>query len=352
MGFCWDPQERDWKEAFEKLCLYKKVNGNCDVPQHYKDHPSLGTWVSNQRLAKSKGNLTTERVKRLEELGFCWDSFERDWEEAFEKLCLFRKANGHCDVPKGYKDDPSLATWVNNQRATKKKGKLATEKKKKLDEIGFCWALKERDWEEAFEKIRLYKEENGHCDVPAGYKDDPTLGRWVSNQRKTKKKGDLTTERIKRLEELDFCWDPQERDWEESFEKLRLCQAVNGNCNMPRTYKDDPGLVRWVGTQRKAKNKGKLTTEREKRLNEIGFCWNLLERDWEQAFEKLRLYKEEKGNCNVPKGYKDDPSLATWVSNQRATKKKGKLATEKKKKLDEISFCWDLKERGWEESFD
>ena len=38
---------------------------------------------------------------------------------------------------------------------------------------------------------------------------------------------------------------------------------------------------------------------------------------WLEHFEALKLYKQEHGNCVVPRGYDDNPALATWVAEQR-----------------------------------
>ena len=76
----------------------------------------------------------------MEELGFCWDIKERNWEKAFEKLRLYAKQNGNCDVPKKYEDDPALGQWVGVQRRSKKNDKLSAERTQKLNDFGFKWS--------------------------------------------------------------------------------------------------------------------------------------------------------------------------------------------------------------------
>jgi hypothetical protein len=46
------------------------------------------------------------------------------------------------------------------------------------------------------------------------------------------------------------------------------------------------------------------------------------------------------GDCNVPKRYKANPQLGSWVKNQR---KQAKLDDEKINKLNDIGFLWNAK---------
>ena len=39
-------------------------------------------------------------------------------------------------------------------------------------------------WEQMFEKLLDYKDEHGDCLVPNRYEPDPSLGAWVSTQRR------------------------------------------------------------------------------------------------------------------------------------------------------------------------
>jgi len=63
----------DWDQKFDLLKMYKAEHGNCYVP---RNHPELGTWVDNQRLAFKAmfdGNapaLTWDQYSQLEAVGF------------------------------------------------------------------------------------------------------------------------------------------------------------------------------------------------------------------------------------------------------------------------------------------
>lgn len=40
-------------------------------------------------------------------------------------------------------------------------------------------------WEERYEQLKQFRQDNGHCLVPGRYKENPPLGRWVESQVRT-----------------------------------------------------------------------------------------------------------------------------------------------------------------------
>ena len=99
-----------------------------------------------------------------------------------------------------------------------------------------------------------------------------TLGSWVRKQGKNS--GILSKEKKQKLQSLGFIWDVHSEKWEKGFLKLREFKDENGNCSVTLSHITADGykLGSWVGVQRS--NKAKLSKERTKRLNEIGFIWS------------------------------------------------------------------------------
>eukprot|EP00566_Odontella_aurita_P019639 CAMPEP_0113564958 /NCGR_PEP_ID=MMETSP0015_2-20120614/21911_1 /TAXON_ID=2838 /ORGANISM="Odontella" /LENGTH=297 /DNA_ID=CAMNT_0000467103 /DNA_START=243 /DNA_END=1133 /DNA_ORIENTATION=+ /assembly_acc=CAM_ASM_000160 len=92
----------------------------------------------------------------------------------------------------------------------------------------------------------------------------------------------MTPQRISDLDAVEFDWDPYETSWNLRFTQLRQFKSMNGHCNVPRTYKPDRALARWVVRQRENRRwlkQGKssgLTAARERMLNGIGFVWDVV----------------------------------------------------------------------------
>jgi len=71
-----------------------------------------------QGKTRSSYNLSPERIKRLEEIGFKWKLVDNDktFEKRIQDLVAFKSKFGHCDVCRKYPGDPSLGRWCQNMR--------------------------------------------------------------------------------------------------------------------------------------------------------------------------------------------------------------------------------------------
>jgi hypothetical protein len=322
---------------------------------------------------------------------------EAAWEGSFARLAAYKDAHGHCSVPKGWAEDSRLGSWVSKQRARKKaldRGEpsqgMTAARVARLEALGFIWALSreqiskrkgqaartdEAAWEEKLERLAAYKQEHGDCSVPRGWAEDPPLGRWVGHQRTNKKaldRGDpsqgMTAARAAKLEALGFAYDTPDAAWEEKLARLAAYKQEHGDCSVPRGWAEDPQLGRWVDNQRarkKALDRGEpspgMTAARAAKLEALGFAWKLPaavrgnqiskgtrdDAGWQSWLAKLKQHKRKHGDCNVPRGWAEDPQLGRWVDTQRALKKKldrdkpsEGMTAARAAMLDKLGFNW------------
>jgi hypothetical protein len=66
-------ESNPWATMFEQLIAYKKVHGNCNVPQKSYEDKRLGKWVNTQRTRFKRGKPTPDRQRQLESIGFVWN---------------------------------------------------------------------------------------------------------------------------------------------------------------------------------------------------------------------------------------------------------------------------------------
>jgi hypothetical protein len=218
--------ETTWTMRYIELQLYNATQGDCLVPQKCKKYPRLGGWVNLQRVeyqkkrqGKKTSQMTEDRIKKLNKLGFVWDMYEAAWTERYEELVKYKGKYGDCIVPRQYKEYPKLGEWVKNQKKEyRKKSRRMTESRiADLGALGFVWEgqrhfcrdVYEAAWTERYEELVLYKGKHGDCIVPRLYKEYPKLGEWVSTQRKLyrgKSPPEINRVRFDKLEALGFAW--------------------------------------------------------------------------------------------------------------------------------------------------
>lgn len=92
-----------------------------------------------------------------------------------------------------------------------------------------------------------------------------------------------------------------------------------------------------------------LNEERVSQLEQEGFVWDAHALVWDQNYQKLVKYKNEFGDCDVPKSAKELESLWIWVITQRQLyakrynkKQKNSMTDERIEALEAIGFKWSI----------
>lgn len=273
IGFAWEIVDVTWEEKFAALKNYKHNHGDCNVPQKWAENPELGTWVAAQRQARKKGKLSDEYISRLNDLDFAWDAVNEKWEEMFARLVKYKLESGNCHVPRESAKHSALARWLTKQRAATRLGKLDSERRAQLEQVGVISNPIDAAWEEMFSLLSRYKTRHGDCNVPQRWTENQRLANWVCNQRQFKRKGSLSKARIARLEQHGFVWNPISDFWEKMFAALVDHKRKHGHCNVPTKWKENRQLASWVVNQRS--RRALLGEDRIRRLEEAGFQWQL-----------------------------------------------------------------------------
>ena len=342
LDYSWDPLTERWEEAFNALNEFHKRTGHCRVPGNLtKDKLNIGTWVKTQR--SSKDNLSEDRINRLNALGFSWDPIAEQWEQSFSLLWKFHKIHGHCRVPAGFKvEGINLGTWVGSQRHLK--SQLTPDRLEQLNSLGFSWDPTNELWERGFLALKSFSKREGHCKVPVQHEENGfNLGSWSCTQRN--KKGVLTQERLKRLESLGFTWDLLTSKWQERFFLLLNFKKAHGHCIVPQNYLvSGIKLGWWVRVNRRDKNK--ISKDKIRELDSVGFDWDPIDNKWEVGFQALANFVKREGHCNVTGPHKENGvNLDGWVAKQRSDK--NNITKDRRMRLDALGFTWNPFSEKW-----
>ena len=337
--FVWDPLEEEWQSNFQELKKFYEINGHSNPPT--KGH-ALGGWCISQRGSYKKGFMSTEHENLLNSINFIWNRFDEIWESKYRELKKFRNKYGHAS-PKKSEDD--LNVWCMTQRTKRRKGSLSEDRINLLDKINFVWDIDEEEWQKKYEDLKLFKEKNGHTNAPSGKN---SLGNWCQRQRTLLRKKELSQERKKLLDRIEFVWDPYKEEWQKQFNDLVEFKKINGHSNPAATGSKGSILGIWCSRQRVSFKKKELSQEKIHLLNKLDFQWDPVEEEWQKQFNDLKEFKRIHGHSS-PNSNKF--ILGRWCQSQRSNYKKGKLSQDKINLLNKLDFQWDPIEEEWQKQF-
>ena len=352
-----------WDHYFAEARIYYAQHGDLNVPLRYRTPAglSLGEWVQTQRsIRKGRekyGSLTPQQIERLDSIGMVWETrAETAWARGLEAAKRYRQEFGDLQVPAGYKDETgfALGNWIGNTRSRYRSGGLEQNQIDELNALGMVWNSVDARWERFYAEAALYYERHGNLDFVKRYVTESgiRLGPWLKNQRAAYLKGELSPDKIQRLEAIGMEWDGRnDRQWRQAYEAARQYFQKHGDLEVPYDYTTPDGLRlgQWVVRQRMAYkgrfsdkdkvNRKTLSPERKKLLDELKMDWR--EKDsWQRNFEALLAYQKEHGTLIVPAFYKtaDGCWLNRWFCTQRQRLRDApeKLTPDQRQKLERL----------------
>ena len=287
-----------WDHYFAAASTYYAEHGNLKVPLRYKTPGglSLGDWVQTQRQTRKEkrtfGTLTQQQIERLDGIGMVWETrSETAWARGLEAARRYRQQYGDLQVPSAYKDADgfALGNWIRNTRSRFGSGGLKESQIRELDALGMVWNSIDAKWERCYAEAALYCEKHGSLNLTPKYVSPSgiRLGAWVENQRAYYLKGELSDDKIRRLEAIGMLWEGRnDRQWLRAYEAAARYFRQYGDLNIPYQYVSPEGirLGYWVVRQRaaykgrfsieKKTNRKPLSYERKRLLDAIGMNWH------------------------------------------------------------------------------
>ena len=380
LGIRWNHRlEAAWEKGFASAQKYRTEHGDLLVPVRYRDKNdfALGEWIVYNRQRYLGGNLTQNRIERLEAIGMVWSTSNDLWEQNYAAATQYYLEHGDLEVPIKYEtlSGFGLGVWLGAQRAAHKAGELPQEQVERLDALGMDWTNRnDRKWMSLYDVAAAYYHEHGNLNVPSEYvtPDGVLLGKWVARQRYAYLNPDrssarVTPERKALLDKLGMVWEKYD-PWQERYDLALAYKTEHGDLEIPSIYKTADGvwLGSWVSRQRQALNSGSsaLSSERRKLLRTLfkgerrpsdpaADHGTVREANWERNFRSAARYARKYKHLLVPASYVDSDGvrLGVWISNLRAARKNRpdsyQVTPAHIKKLNSIGMVWDARDAKW-----
>mmetsp|Transcript_52045 Transcript_52045/g.59026 ORF Transcript_52045/g.59026 Transcript_52045/m.59026 type:complete len:323 (-) Transcript_52045:172-1140(-) len=273
------------------------ITSSC-LPLHLQQHccsvvvtgnsrgPSFRFPLATSRLPRAQKSTVTSLMLSIHDTSSSSSSSGENkaasrWDHMFNLLTVYKKREKHCNVPRLHTEkEKDLGTWLSTQRGRRKKGILTRDRKSQLENLGVVWEINSTtSWEDMFTLLVQYQNREGNChNVPQTHiEEGENLGIWLSNQRQNKRKGTLTADRTRQLNDLDVVWVVNStKSWNEMCTLLQEFKDREGHCNVPQSHVEEgENLGVWLRNKRHIKKKGEMGNEKIQQLENLGVVWKV-----------------------------------------------------------------------------
>ena len=288
LGMVWNTPDYLWKRNYAAAKAYHTEHGDLDVPTGYvQDGVKLYNWLASLRkmyrgAPGRRGELTPEQIAQMDELGMRWKSKnDLAWDRGYAYAKAYYEEHGAADADFFYvtADGFKLGVWLSKCREKYAKETLGPEKIRQLEAINMVWSKsRKNDWDECFEKVKEYYLANGNLSIPADYVADGVwLNKWLNEQKQVllgnREGKTLTEEQKQKLASVSFTvGGMREIRWQQRYDELLRYYSAHGNSRLPVGYTDSQGtdLHAWLANQKKRAKDGRMSSERQRLLREVG----------------------------------------------------------------------------------
>lgn len=145
--------DKAWENYLSALLEYRKEYHTFMISKKDVSQRQLYDWVARQRKMKRKNMLSQKREQMLLDIGFDFEPIRlsedkprytkaqtKRWDNMYAKLLEYKTLYGHCNVKHGDKDNQELAKWIYQQRVIFRNNTIDSNRRKRLDAIGFEWS--------------------------------------------------------------------------------------------------------------------------------------------------------------------------------------------------------------------
>ena len=285
----WEDQKQNWVTQYTKLQR---------SPSETSSDPEVkraANWQGKQRKAYHNNKISEERYAELKKLlGWEWGAKKEKrytWEDQKQNwITQYTKLQRAPPTTSKEKEAKRAGVWQNDLREAYHKKKLSEQRIAELEEISGwewrsyrntergvrdTWEQHKQNWVTQYTKLQKYPS------TLSKDSEEKRAGAWQGKQRTAYNKGTLSDEHAAELNATsgwawDSGWTWDSDTWEQK--KLNWITVYNKLQKAPfqsSKEDDEKKAGQWQQTQRQAKKKGKMPSERIMALEEIpGWTWS------------------------------------------------------------------------------
>lgn len=346
----------EFDENLENLKKWLKDHNNVYPLRTSKNETEkkLAQWMSGQRRSKQLKRITKEKEDELDSLpGWTWNSKETGFKDRFEEVKKWVQQNNK--IPShGSKDsvEKPLGSWCTQKRMDYKNNKLSKNQIKDLESIkNWVWNISENALDnKCSELIEWIKKNNRFPKFNNVGQTEKNLYRWASQKKNRYKRGLLSDEDIKTLENIPgWKWSNNDKDdFDEKFKKLKDWNQKHNIIPSSKNTSDttELELFKWINKIRIEYKINKLSDERIKKLEALS-GWKWVNNQISIDDRKIQLTNWINKNNKLPSHGSKDPEeklLGGWCQSKRIDYKNKKLSDSEIKDIEQIpKWVWDPK---------
>ncbi|MFF3432437.1 Helicase associated domain protein, partial [Streptomyces sp. NPDC002602] len=211
-----------------------------------------------------------------------------------------------------------------------------------------------QDWKRGIEAAWRYRQREGGLEVPYEHTEGAyPLGRWLSDQRRVYRAGQMTGERAAELEELGIVWDTADAGFAENLAAARAYFELHGTLAAPRHATAlDRAIGQWLTNVRRPGGLGKDPERAGRRARELAAIdpdWNPRDVgwtvDWQRHYTYLTQLLTDGALLDdiVPGVTLHGDDIGRWLTTQQ--RDFDKLNTEQRRRLGELGVRKAVRDR-------
>lgn len=343
------------------------VEASLRQPGNKPDAPgtesALYYWVNRLRKADKAGELDAETCTALDEVAPTWreatEPSQPNPELHAQRAADYRMfVEAHGRRPSQLASHPrelKLHRWMANQRSALASGRLSPDVQSAISDTLPGWDTPSDKaprqfvpvvpFDERLAALRAYMDANGGLLPPANGGDiEGNLGRWLAQQRRLWRRGELKRSRKRALDGVTLAWTHERRNevkWSLRVAELAVFVAEHGN--LPRNTRSDEverQLSAWMQVQRRAE----LSDDQAEMLNLSvpGWRGDGVAAGWSARVREIEAFVGKNGHRPRPQGDTPEESrMGFWLTRQRRALREGRLSAVGATLLGEAVPGWE-----------